>query len=109
LFVGHAECFFALFDGEFEGDVWQGYGPGGKCGLVEIVLLGFDLTSAQEARGMDGRRVFVLHGFGVLPFTAHRAGDRGEAGVKTPRPAGHDSESTVESLAVLGQHPGFVG
>ena len=109
LFVGRAGCFFAPLHREFEGNPQQCDELGGKCGLIEIVLLEFDLTSMQEARSVDGRRVHALHGFGVFPFTAYRAGDRGEAVVEKPRPVGHNSDAPVESLPVLGQHPGLAG
>ena len=93
---------------EFEGDLQQGHEHDGKCGLSEIVLFRFDLASRQEARVVDRRRVLVLHRRRVFHSPACRAGGRGEAVVKTPRPAGHDSEGAVESLQALGDHPGFV-
>ena len=108
LFVGRAEGFLARFHREFEGDLQQGYELDGKCGLIEIVLSRFDLASTQEARDVDGCRLSLLHGFGVFPLTAHRADDRGEAVVKTARPAGHDSQGSAQSLYILCNYPRFV-
>src|ERR1044071_1156449 len=83
-------AFFALFHGEREKDLQQGDELEGKCGLSEIVLLRIDLAPVEEDHGVGGPRGGVLHGFGVFPFATYRSSDRGEAVIKTPRPAGYD-------------------
>jgi hypothetical protein len=63
-----------------------------------MVPLNFHLVPTQKACAVGGSRAFGLQSFRVFAFAAHRAGDRGEAVAKTPRPAGDDSEGPIESL-----------
>jgi len=108
LFVGAPIVSLPCFKVSSRDTLRLGYELSGKCGLSEMVLFVFGLASWQEARVWTAAVFLFYTVFGVLPFAAHRAGGRGEAVVKTPRPAGHDSEGPVESLQALGHHPALL-
>ena len=96
------------FHRELRENLQQGCKFGGKRGSIEIVPFRFDLASMQEAHGVDGCCPSFLHGFGVPHFATHRQGDRGEAVVKTTRPARHDSQGAAQSLYVLRKYSRLV-